>query len=151
MPSVARADVIWPAVIFEQHLLSVPPILLGLAVEIAVLKILFALQWRRAVLYGFVVNAISAVVGVVLIPAAGFLWELGPGALFGIATFDPVTWGATFILAILMTTAVEGICLIKIFKLRFGWKQWGFWFLANAASVAVAAYPIASADWRGPV
>jgi hypothetical protein len=141
-PAAAHADVVWPAIILEDRLVSVPPIAAGLMVEIAVLRFGFDLSWKRATLAGIVVNAISTVLGIPLIPLAGVAWEIFPGLVLyyglGIGTFNPFTWVATFALAVAVTTAIETICLRKLFKVPWSKARWRLWAAANGVSVAVA-------------
>ena len=74
------ADVVWPALVLEQRILSVIPITAGLIVEWAALCFGgFGLSWKKAVVVDVVMNAVSTGVGIVLIPALGFAWEFFPG------------------------------------------------------------------------
>jgi len=146
--SPAHADVVWPALFLEERLLSLPAIIVGLIVEVVVLKLLFALRWRLAGWYALAVNTISAAIGLVLLPIAGLAWEVGPGQLAnqltGMGTFNPVTWAATMVLAVAISTGIEGLCLIEFFKLRFNWSRWLLWGAANMVSVGIAIYSVAT-------
>lgn len=87
-------------------------------------------------------NAASALVGVPLIPIAGIAWEFFPGmvymGLLGWGTFNPITWGATFILACLVNAAIESLVLNRGFKLPLR-RQEFFWLVAaNSLSVGAA-------------
>jgi hypothetical protein len=141
-PAVAQADMVWPALFLEPRLLSVPIVVLGLAIETAVLRFGFRMNWPKAVLASITVNAISTVLGVVLIPLAGIAWEFFPGLLLykalNMGTFNPLTWAATFLLAVAITTGVEVGALRIIFKVPLTARTWGLWFVANTASVSLA-------------
>jgi hypothetical protein len=106
------ADMVWPALILEQRILSVLPIAAGLAVEWLVLwRADFGLSWKRAAVVDLAMNTVSTGAGIVTIPVLGFLWEIFPGLviykLFNIGTFNPGTWLATFVMAVLATTSIE--------------------------------------------
>jgi hypothetical protein len=127
----------------EQRILSVLPIGIGLLVEWLVLwRAGFGLSWKRAAAVDLVMNAASTAAGIVVIPALGFLWEIFPGLvvykLFSVGTFNPGTWLATFVMAVLATTAIEAAVVRWGFKIQLGKRR--FWILcaANAISVAIA-------------
>ena len=137
------ADVVWPALVLEQRILSVIPITAGLIVEWAVLCFGgFGLSWKKAAVVDVVMNAVSTGAGVVLIPALGFAWEFFPGLVlhkvFKVGTFNPGTWSATFVMAVLATTAIEASVVSWAFKVPLGRRR--FWILcaANCVSVAIA-------------
>ena len=142
LPSAARADVVWPALYVEQKLLSVPVIILGLLVEALALRFCFAMNAKRALIASLAVNAISTVLGVLLIPLAGIVWEIFPGLIlhkgFNMGTFNPITWSATFLFALGITTSIEVACLRRLFGVPAGWRTWLWWTLANATSVGSA-------------
>ncbi|WP_341897795.1 hypothetical protein [Ferrovibrio terrae] len=142
IPSFARADVVWPALFIEPRLLSVPVVVLGLLIESAVLRFGFSMSWTRASLLATVSNAASAALGAVLIPASGIAWEFFPGILlykiFDLGTFNPLTWTATFVLAVVITSGIEVICLRLAFKTPWSQSRWWLWLAANAATVGLA-------------
>ncbi len=137
------ADVVWPALVLEQRLISVVPITAGLVVEwLALWFGGFGLSWKRAAVVDVVMNAVSSALGIVLIPALGFGWEVFPGAMlykvFNVGTFNPGTWAATFVIAVFATTAIEAAVVQWGFKVPLGRRR--FWILcaANCVSVAIA-------------
>ncbi len=140
---VFPADVVWPALLLEGRLLGTLPILAGLIVEWLALWLGgFGLSWKKAAIIDVVMNAVSAALGVVLIPALGFAWEVFPGSvlykLFNVGTFNPGTWAATFVIAVMATTAIEALVVRWVFKVLLGARR--FWILcgANCVSVAIA-------------
>ncbi|MBO9546056.1 hypothetical protein [Caulobacter sp.] len=141
-PSIAHADMVWPALFLEPRLLSVPVVVLGLLIESAMLRFGFGLSWRRSALLAIVVNAVSAALGFFVIPLAGIAWEFFPGqvlyAIFDLGTFNPFTWTANFLLAVAITTGIEAACLRIGFKLPWSRMRWGLWLGANAVTVALA-------------
>jgi hypothetical protein len=142
LPSAAQADVVWPALFLERKLLSIPVIVSGLLVEALVLRFCFRMNWKRAFTGSIAVNAISTVVGVVLIPLAGVGWDILPGLIlykrFNVGTFNPITWSATFFLALAITTTIEVACLRHLFKIPASGRTWLWWTLANVVTVGFA-------------
>lgn len=141
-PGVAHADVAWPALFLEPRLLSVPVVVLGLLIEALALRLWFDMSWARAARAAIVVNAVSAALGVILIPLAGIAWEIFPGLVLyealHMGTFNPLTWAATFVLALAVTTALEVACLRMLFKAPWSLRRWGIWLAVNAVTVALA-------------
>jgi hypothetical protein len=138
---------VWPALLLEQKLLSVPVIASGLLVEALVLRFWFAMNWKRAFTASVVVNAISTVLGVLLIPLAGVGWEIFPGLVLykvlDVGTFNPFTWSATYLLALGINTSIEVICLRRLFGVVAGNRTWLWWTLANAVTVGLAIVSLA--------
>lgn len=142
MPSLL-ADVVWPALYLEQYLFSVLPISVGLVAEWFFLYFGgFGLTWKRAILVDVVMNTVSSVAGIVLIPILGLLWEIGPGSIvnrvFNVGTFNPASWIATFLLAACASTAIEAAVVRWGFKIPLGWKRFSILFGANAVSTGIA-------------
>jgi hypothetical protein len=135
----------------EQRLLSVIPIAIGLVVEWLALWLGgFGLSWKRAGIVDIGMNAVSTVVGIVLIPALGFAWELFPGSIIypilHVGTFNPVTWGATLVLAVVATTLVEFATVRWAFRIRLNIRRFAIILAANGASVGIAFWSL----WRHP-
>ncbi len=88
-------------------------------------------------------NALSAVLGVLLIPIAGLILEIFPGIviykIFNIGTFNPGTWMETILMAAAINTYIERFALRKFFKQPVVGRRC-FWmlFLANAISITLA-------------
>ena len=78
-------------------------------------------------------NAVSAVAGIVLIPLAGFVWEVFPGSvintIFSWGTFNPITWIGTFVLGCLINGWLEGVVYKKWFAPEFKFKSKAFLWL----------------------
>jgi hypothetical protein len=138
----AQADVVWPALYLETRLFSWWAIGLGLIVEFFFIWKIFALAPAWALWAAVAANAASALLGVVLIPLAGIVWEIFPGLafyhFFNMGTFNPVTWGATFIFACLINALLESQVLKRFFKLPATIKTFSWLALANAFSVGIA-------------
>ena len=140
--STAAADLVWPALYLEIRLFSWWAITIGLAAEYLLVRWLFQLPIQRALLATIAANATSSIVGLVLIPLAGIVWELFPGSIYmhvlKWGTFNPITWAATFVLACLVNTVIEALVYKKAFKLDVYRREF-FWIVAaNAVSVGVA-------------
>lgn len=86
---------------------------------------------------------LATLIGVLLIPLAGIVWEVGPGLLMyrvlGVGTFNPVTWTTTVVLAALISASIEVLALRWPFRHYIGRRGFAVLTLANLASTAVAA------------
>lgn len=83
-------------------------------------------------------NAISALVGLLLIPISGILVEflMMP---FGGGTFQLSHWIFDYLCVMLANTCIEGLALNFIFKYSFKTNFW--WLLgANAISVIICVF-----------
>lgn len=142
MPALAHADVVWPALYLETRLFSWWAISIGLIAEVIFVKWLFAIPMKKAAIVTTVANVASSVAGILLIPLAGIVWEIVPGLLYMKAlnwgTFNPITWAATFVLACLVNTAIESLVYHRGYKFSIKRYEFGWIFIANAVSVAVA-------------
>lgn len=136
------ADVVWPALFLEQRLFSWWAIGLGLLAEFFFVRWLTTLTVRQGIVADLSMNAASALLGIILIPLAGIAWELFPGSIlykiFDIGTFNPGTWTATFLFAVLINAALESLVLRLAFKQKTDKRV--FWWLcvANSLSVGLA-------------
>lgn len=142
-PRAAWADVVWPALVVEGRLLTWWAIGLGLLIEAAyIYRVLSVRSLGRALLVSVAMNAVSAGLGIVLIPLAGIVWEIFPGLVmyfaFNVGTFNPLTWTATAVLAVAINVCVERLVLTRGFKLSVSRRA--LWWLAvtNAVTVALA-------------
>lgn len=135
MPVTASANMVWPSLYIATGMRSWYVILAGLLIEIIFVKFLLKETWLKSSLISFIMNLVSTVVGVVLIPLSGILGEviLIP---FGTGTFHPTHWMVSYVLAILSNVLIEGLTVKLIFKHSF--KKMFWWlFLANAMSVII--------------
>ena len=154
IPTTAAANVVWPALYLETRLFSWWAIGIGLVVEFFFVRWLFGMSAKQAAIADLSANAVSAVAGLVLIPLAGVVWELFPGSVinwaFDWGTFNPVTWGGTFLLACLINALLEGAVYKKWFAPEFRFKSRKFLWLvvANAISVGAAFGSLCVAPMR---
>ena len=137
------ADVVWPALLLEGRILTWWAILIGLIVEYFVVRGITNLSFSRAAFADVAMNAGSAILGILLIPIAGIIWEIFPGMIiykvFNIGTFNLGTWIATILMAAAINTFIERFVLRKVFKQPVVGKR-GFWllFAGNAISISIA-------------
>ncbi|HMG06371.1 MAG TPA: hypothetical protein VK581_13005 [Chthoniobacterales bacterium] len=136
------ADLVWPALFLEQRLFSWWAIGLGLLVELFFVRWLTGLDWRMSAVADVAMNTASSLLGFFLIPIAGIAWEFFPGTgiykVFNIGTFNPGTWVATFLLAVLINSALETTVLRYAFKQKPVKRIFWWLALANALSVGLA-------------
>lgn len=155
IPNLARANIVFPAVVLEARLVSVWVIAFSLVVEYAFARRLFALSRARAFLAVVTANFASALLGWVLVPLVGLLefialGDLFPGAILGRILgmthgADPASWAAPFLMACLTNAYVEGVVYIWGFRLPLKFRSRAFtWIVvANAITVGVALLSLA--------
>lgn len=132
-------DVVWPALVLEQQLLSVVPIGLGLIVEwLALWQGGFGLACKRAALASMTMNAFSTLLGILLVPIAGIGWDVLLGSLVYSILGTPGMWVTTGIVAVLLNTVIEAGVLYLGFKVCLDRRRVGILGAANCASVAIA-------------
>ena len=137
------SDMVWPALLLEQRLISVIPISVGLMTEGLALRFGgFELSWKRAALVDVVMNTVSTIAGIPRIPLLGLAWEFFPGTVLykflNIGTFNPGTWVATFLLATIATSMLEAAVVTWAFKIAMNKRRLGVLCLANSLSVGIA-------------
>lgn len=135
MPVCVSANVVWPSLYILEGMLSWYVILLGFAVEIVFVKFFLKETYLKSVLIAFIMNLISTVLGLILIPLSGLVGEvlLIP---FGTGTFHFTHWLLSYILAILINVVIEGLTVKFIFKNKF--KKMFWWLcMANAVSIII--------------
>ncbi len=143
---IMLANLVWPSMLLTGRIVAVIPIAAGLAVELIYLRRCTSLRGIRCLWADLSMNLASALLGLGLIPLSGLGWELLAcvtiNPLMGVGTFNPVTWVASFILAVITNAFVEGYVLWRWFGLILGRR--GFWLLAavNLVTVGIAAISI---------
>lgn len=153
IPTILLANVVWPALYLETRLFSWWAISFGLIIEYFFIKQIFNLESKYTLKAVLVANIISAILGIILIPLGGLIWEIFPGLIFyhffELGTFNPITWGGTFLLASFINAIVEGLAYEKIFKIELLLKSRKFLYLflinmlsASLAFISIWIYPI---------
>jgi hypothetical protein len=131
------ADMVWPFLYLEEKLLTVAAVGVGLVVEILALRFALGVGWRRAISTGVCMNAVSALVGVGLIPVCGALWEVmweALGGRYGAAA----SWAGMLPLAAAANAIVELPLACSLGRVPFKFRVIGWLFAANMVSVGVA-------------
>ena len=140
-PTVANANVIWPSVVIAQGLRSYDVILAGLIIEVIFVKIFEKQTWLRCGLIAVIMNLISTLIGIILIPLVGFIGTLLLGLLSEVIpalgnTFDTPVWIFSYFLTILANAVIEGFAVQYTAKIPF---KKTFWWLLCANTLSVAA------------
>lgn len=142
-PFYTTVDVVWPALYLSSSYWTWWVILASLVIELPVVVWSFELPLKRAIVADLLMNAASAVVGMLALAIAGIGWEIFPGLLLykllNLGTFNPITWSATFILAVVINTAIEGFVLRFVFKTQLTFSRLLLLGSANAVTVFLAA------------
>lgn len=137
LPFIVYANLIWPSIYIVQMYYTWYVIGIGLLIEFFAAKYYLKYSWKKTAGMVVLMNAISAILGLILIPLTGILCEilLLP---FKTGTFDLLHWILDFVFAVFANACVENLSLTLIFKTSFKSNFW--WILgANAVSVAVCA------------
>ncbi|HEX4630488.1 MAG TPA: hypothetical protein VH188_05940 [Chthoniobacterales bacterium] len=91
-------------------------------------------------------NAASTAVGILLIPISGIAWEymayLAVYRYWKVGTFNPVSWLATFLLAVALNAIIEQSVLRWGFRQRLGVRGFAWLSVANALSVGLALWSV---------
>jgi len=136
------ANMIWASLFLEQRLFSIPVILLGLIIEFFFVWRATDLSVKKSGLADLAMNAASFLLGILLIPLSGIIYEIALGQFlyewFNLGSFNYVSWAISFLLAVLINAAIETFVLAKGFKQKMGKRGFGWIFLANALSVGIA-------------
>jgi hypothetical protein len=134
------ANVVWPALILLDRLVSIYVILAGLALEYFFVWRHTGLGAARSFVANILMNTVSLVLGLLLIPLVGFMVVVPLPATFGDAA-----WVLTYVAAVLINTFVESLVLIRFARwdferppIRFRWLA-----VANGLSVGVALASLA--------
>ncbi len=136
VPLIASANVVWPSLYILSQVYCWYVMVLGLVVEFFAVKFLGKASWGKSAVIVAVMNAISALVGWILIPISGILTEflLFP---FEQGTFHLSHWIVDYVFVALVNTCIEGLSMKWIFKYSFKRVFWWL-FAANAVSVALS-------------
>ena len=107
-------DVVWPALILEGRILTWYAIAAGLAAEYLFVRSVTDLSLTWALAADVAMNAASTLLGVVLLPVVGLVWEFLPGrvinSVFNTGTFNPGSWLATICFRRCSTLLSSGSC-----------------------------------------
>ncbi len=96
------ANMVWPALFLELMLLAPPVVIASLIIEyFFVRRAVPSATVGQAVIGDILMNLFSTLLGIILIPLAGVIWEFFPGLTFNywlhLGTFNTITWAGTFL------------------------------------------------------
>lgn len=140
-PISASANIVWPTLYIASGLRSWYIIFSGLVIEFLLIHFVFKENYQRSGLISLIMNLVSTVVGIVLLPFVGFFGAIGLELLFEAVsysggTFDIWQWALGYILCVFANALVEGLTVKMFFKMKF--KKTFWWLvLANALSVII--------------
>lgn len=114
--------------------------------ELPFVRFLTGFSWPRAIIANLAMNAASTAVGILLIPISGIAWEymayLAVYRYWKVGTFNPVSWLATFLLAVALNAIIEQSVLRWGFRQRLGVRGFAWLSVANALSVGLALWSV---------
>ena len=137
----SNADVVWPSVYIAGGMTSIKVIIAGLIIETIFVKIFTGTKWLKSFVLTFIMNLITSVIGIILIPLSGLGVELifdifKTYEKYHIGTFHWSHWICSYFAVIIINTLIEGLFLKLTLKLKF--KNIFWWMLiANALSVLI--------------
>ncbi|MGH6735241.1 MAG: hypothetical protein ACRECX_04075 [Methyloceanibacter sp.] len=139
-PTATAANVIWPAALLTERLLAWWIIGASLVIEWYFVATAFRLSPRNAAWATLAANAMSAGIGVFLVPFLGIglaaiLHYSGIGPAIGWQDFSLPDWAATFVLAVAANLAIE----LAVFRFGYGLGigRRAFWLIALANVITV--------------
>jgi hypothetical protein len=143
LSDAAIANVIWPAAILTERLLSWWVIAASLLIEFLFVWWAFRLPPLKALLATIAANAASAAIGLFALPYLGLFWE---AALFGTGigvkinwdAFSPAGWAVTFLLAVGLSLGIELAVYRYGFKLPVNRRVVWLLLLANIITAGIA-------------
>jgi len=136
VPGTAFANLIWPEIVFTKRIVEWWIIAAGLVIEFLFLWWMFRLPLWKTLVVVVVANAVSALIGFVLLPWLGYLRELLLSPL-RLPTFRLPNLLTALVLLTAFNVLIEGLVYRYAFGLRFGRRNIVWLILANAASAAV--------------
>ncbi|HEX4639033.1 MAG TPA: hypothetical protein VH170_06065 [Chthoniobacterales bacterium] len=136
------ADIAFPELLLAGRLLAWWIVIVGLAIELPFVRLITGSPIRRCVLADLAMNAVSALVGFVLISILGLGWELGGSQALGQQRFETVHWGGTFLLTVIVNSIIELSVLRFGFNQKFTWRGFLWLSVANSLSVALALWSL---------
>lgn len=143
LPAAAEANVVWPAALLTERLLAWWIIGASLVIEALFVWAAFRLPFWKTVWATLAANAVSAAVGLFLLPFLGILLEAslqGSGIAIKIDwdAFSLAGWIATFAIAVAFNLAIELAVFRYGYGLRIGRWAAGLILLANVITVGLA-------------
>ena len=142
VPSLAYGDLVWPALYAETKVNSLPIIALSLALEYLAIRWLFKTNVNKSIFYTIVANTVSGILGVLLRPLSGIVWEISLGQvvifLFKWGTFNPVAWFFVPVIGGALNSALELLSIKVIWKEKFTRRRFVILWIVNWITVGIA-------------
>lgn len=123
MPIYVSANMVWPSLYIAEGMRSWYVILIGLAIEVVFVKWFLKEPFYKSVLIAFIMNLVSTVLGVFVIPLSGLIGEILM-IPFRTGTFDPTHWLISYVFAVISNALIEGLTVKIIFKYQFKKMFW---------------------------
>jgi len=128
----AFADVVWPSLYITSGMCSIKVIIVGIIIELFFVKYFTKTSWLKSSIVTLIMNAVSCLLGIILIPISGLFVEL----FSPYNTFHWTHWLMSYILAIVINTLIEGLIIKLALKLKI--ESIVLWlFIANAISILI--------------
>lgn len=143
VPTVAAANVIWPAALLTERLLAWWIIGVSLVIEFFFVRAAFRLPMAKAAWATLAANALSAAAGLFVVPFLGILFAAGLhysgiGLRLNWEDFGPADWAMTFLMAVVFNVAIELLTYRFGFRLPVDKRAAGLILAANVITVALA-------------
>lgn len=135
IPLSSRANMIWSSLYIVQDYYSWYVIASGLLIEYFAAFKFLKTNWKKSALVVITMNAMSAIIGLLLIPLSGIIVEILT-LPFGGGTFQLSHWILDYIAVVLCNVLIEGLSLKLIFKYSFV-KNLPWLLGANGISVVI--------------
>ena len=139
---IILANIVWPALYILARQFTWWAIALSLVIEFVALRVLATGSWRRVFAAVVVGNFATAVLGYLTLPWITMAWEyalhLTVYQLIEVGAFNPFAWVASIVIISAFSAFGELLVISRVFKMTLRRKGWIYWWLANAATVAVA-------------
>ncbi len=131
--SPAFADVVWPSLYIAAGMTSIKVIVVGLIIELFFVKFFTGSNWLKGAIVTFLMNLITCLLGIVIIPISGLLLEF---IMYPVnkATFHWTHWLASYLFIIVLNTLIEGLVVKLMLKKEY---KKVFWWLLGANSLSV--------------
>ncbi len=149
-PITAFGNVVWPALVTEAKVNSIPIITLSLLIEYLTIRWLFKADIKKCIYYTVCANLSSGILGLFLRPLSGLASDvyIEPVAMYFNywGTFNPIAWFFVPIIGGAINAALELLTIRLIWKEKFSAKNylslWGVnWATVGLATVWVIISP----------
>jgi hypothetical protein len=141
-PLAAIANMVWPALYAETKVSTIPIILLSLVFEYFGIRWIFKQSATKSILYCLAANLTSGLIGLILRPLSGIVWELTLGNLvmwiFNWGTFNPVSWFFVPVIGGAINASLELLTIKLLWKEKYTRKSFILMWFINIITVGLA-------------